>query len=252
MGVWLGPRGKPKAKQLPKFTYTGSYERLYTTRQDGTVDWELVLKTSGTLTFQKVVPSVDVFLCGPGANGGSAYHNQSTNQYVGGNGGAGGETASYNAIPVTAGTAYGITVGTTGTATSGFGKSAASGGGEGGGTGAYTNNNIESGGNSTPGTQGALAFGGTTLYNNGYRYGAGGGGGGSLNNINFPKYESAGGASGGGAGGVARREGVGVAGSGAENSGGGGGGGAADRPNWSFNGGGSGGSGIIIIRNARS
>ena len=43
MGVWLGPRGRPKQKQLPVFTYTGSEPTLYwSTRVDGTVDWEIV------------------------------------------------------------------------------------------------------------------------------------------------------------------------------------------------------------------
>ena len=260
MGVWLGPMGKSKAKSLPKFTFSGSYELRHTTRQDGTVDWELVLKSSGTLTFQRVVPMVDIFLVGGGASGAKAY--EYNNGARGGSGGKGGQCVTHTAVSVSCGS-YSIVIGGSGQNTTALGKTATGGGGASAGTGAYARTTNWGGGSyaGTDAGNGTPAFGsGTTLYQNGWKYGPGGGGGDAYARRNYSEYTSV---QSGGAPGNSGRSDVGADGgntshalgyNGAANTGAGGGGGfgskdQAEGDDWSN--GGSGGSGIVIIRNHR-
>jgi hypothetical protein len=240
----LGPLGASKAKSPPAFTYTGAYELKQSTRSDGTVDWELALTSSGTLTFTRVVDSVDIFLVGPGANGQRGYADSTTAH--GGKGGNGGQVKTVYGKAVTAGTSYSIVIGSPGTATSGFSESASSGGGKTGGAGATAigNNRVNAG----AGTDGTKSFGGTgALYYPNYYYGASGGGGGARSanyTIASPGIK---GDNGAGDGGSYSNSG----GSATRNSGSGGGGGGYDISNYTDQPGGAGGSGIIIIRNAR-
>lgn len=244
----FGSPGKSKAKMPPLFTYTGTYRYEESVAEDGTVNWELAFLSSGTLTFQRVVDKIDVFLVGPGANGSDGSHNDSIARSFGGKGGNGGALVTCkgtSAISVQAGTQYSITIGTPGNATTGFGKSAASGGGKTGGAGAYVTDNVYAGDNAGNGSDGERAFGGSTLLWNGYKYGASGGGGGVKSAVNYyERSPGTGGTSGAGNGGAQNANG----GNATANSGSGGGGGGF----YSWEGsGGSGGSGIIIIRNAR-
>ena len=125
--------GKSRAKSPPLFTVSNNkYTYRESTTSDGTVNWELALTegSNATITFQRVVDTVDVFVCGGGNPGG----NLTTEQ--GGTGGTGGGAASYNNISVSAGTAYSFTVGGSGQNTTIFGKTASAGGGSIGGLGA--------------------------------------------------------------------------------------------------------------------
>ena len=259
---------------LPEFTYTSdNWELIDDGVVGGTQNWRLKLKSSGTLTFTKVDPNVDIFLVGGGGGGSMG-------------GGGGGYTNTVKKIEVTTGTPYVITIGRggagsnmgvggTGGTTSGFGESAD------GGTGGGINGNARNGGNGCggggagasssyeggyAGNGGSNGSGGGDAYfsadtthwggsgmGTGHNYGCefweatsdpakmyGGGGGGSGRYVN-----GQGGAGGGGEGAEAYSEEVWVySTSGSPNTGGGGGGcyNATASP---------GGSGILIIRNAR-
>ena len=235
--------GKSREKSPPLFTLSGgTYEYEQDVAADGTVNWELALLSgsSKTLTFQRVVDKVDVFICSGGQSGGT-YGTQS-----GGKGGTGGGSATYTNISVSAGTSYTFTVGGSNSSSKIFGYTVATGGGKAGGNGA----DIPSAALAQSGTNGtAYAFGSSsTLIYSGRKYGGGGGGGGFR--VGNNTYNGAsGGASGGGHGGDDSHKGSSDR-NGSANTGGGGGGGAYT---WSgaFLSGGSGGSGIIIIRNHR-
>jgi hypothetical protein len=237
------PRGKSKAKRPPAFTYTGRYTYMDSVREDGTVDWELALLTSGTLTFSRVVASVDAFLVGPGSDGQEGYFDTTGNDYHGGRGGSGGETKTVSGISVAEGTDYSAVIGAEGTATRIFGSSAASGGGKTGGAGGSVS------GNGADGQDGVLSFdgSGTRNYYPNYRYGASGGGGGVKTSGFINRSPGSGGANGAGNGGTFDSAG----GDAGTNSGSGGGGGGANVNGPALHAGGSGNSGIIIIRNAR-
>lgn len=250
MIINLGPTGKSAAKSPPIFTYTGAYSYKESVDSDGTVNWEIAFTSGGNLVFQRVVPKIDVFMIGGGANGSNGSHNDSIARSIGGAGGKGGTRRNLtgnDAVSVTAGTTYALEIGGAGAATKGFGYTAAGGNGRNGGTGAYVTDNTTSGEHATGGNAGEEAFGSgsQTLHWNGYKYGAGGGGGGAkAPGTYFTRNPGRGGTSGAGDGGAENSNG----GNATANSGSGGGGGGFY--NWAGTGG-TGGSGIIIIRNAR-
>lgn len=241
---------------IPDFTYTGDFEIIndsdepITTSQD---NWKIRFLTSGTLKFTNLNGAengIDVFLVGGG--GGNMYHADAN--VFGGAGG--GYTKTEKGVSVDKDITYDITIGAGGAGTSGgttsaFGYSAS--GGETGGTGTHNNGTYKGGdggsgggGSSTTGTPAAggsdggnggdsLSSGGTGQGTTTREFGdpsgklyAGGGGG-----YNENGNSAAGGDGGGAAGGS----------SASANTGGGAGG------NYRFQL--SGGSGIVIIRNAR-
>ena len=244
----------------PVFTYSGTA----TLTKQNTYDWMLTLKTSGKLKFTHLgncAGTVDVFLLGGGAGGG-AY----SEKYYGGGGGGGGKTTTAKKVAIKVNTEYDIQIGTGGGAataggtTTALGKSAAGGatrsslgygyggsGGSGGGAGGYSSTKAGGAGGSDGGAgktntsatagsgQGTTtrAFGETS----GTLYAGGGGGGGGVNSSGTTTAAGAGG-SGGGAAGNGK--------SASANTGGGGGGAKAASGT-----GGKGGSGIVLIRNAR-
>lgn len=254
------------ARKLPAYTYTGlaPIERKAETGDN----WELVFQRpanapSGpttTITFSKNV-DVEIFAVGggqPGSAGEDAFISADGNNYFayGGAGGNGGEakTATKQLLKDVA---YSVTVGGSGMSTS-FDDSqhtinvtAASGSGAAGGVGARTRDTARDGG---AGGDGVYAFGdANTLYNPGAKYGAGGGGG-SAGAALIEKPAGAGGTTGGGAGGgISGTHSAGA--NGQANTGAGGGGGSAFAYVHDSEGcpaGGLGGSGIVIIRNART
>lgn len=239
---------------FPQYTYNGSLQ--YT--DEGSGNWHVKFTTGGTLTIAKAM-TVDIFLVGggyggsPGTGGVTCY---------GGAGGRGGNVYTVYKRKVTAGT-YTITIGSggssgsAGSATSAFSLSSASGSaGASGGNGA----SIAGADTSTlvaasTGSNGVYAFGSSAI--DGIMYAAGGGGAACVNtkfvwSKNFGGESKAGGSTGGGHGADAQADGSAAT----NNTGSGGGGGGADA---SANGGGgaygyqggAGGSGVIIIRNAR-
>lgn len=229
--------GKSREKMPPLYRVSGgTYTYAQSIASDGTVNWELALLSgsNATITFDRVVDYVDVFMCGGGASGGDS------------TGGAGGAVATYSDVTPAAGTAYAFTVGESGGPTGIFGVAVASGGGSAGGRGA----NWQTSAQATAGSDGAYAFGSSTgLIYSGRKYGAGGGGGGTVNGNNA--YNGGAGGTTGGGHGADRAHTTAASASGAANTGGGGGGGCYDAPyNLSY-GPGAGGSGIIIIRNHR-
>lgn len=229
----------------PSYTYGGTA----TLTNEGNNNWNLQLKTSGTLKFTELgnaANGIEVFLVGGGGAGGKG-------NIRGGGGGGGGYTKTGEVL-VDVNTKYSITIGGGSGITSAFSYSANPGGrggdggsfeggngaggggtGIGGGGGSFSawNNTGSGGGN---GSAGAYAFGDTNYA----QYGGGGGGGGGwmCNGGN-------GGAGGGGHGVYGGGNGGGGSAGSANTGGGGGGGGYAV-------GGHSGGSGIVIIRNKRS
>ncbi len=246
------------------YTYTGNS----TVIDDGNGNWRIKFLTTGIFT-PLIDMNIDAFLVGGGGAGGISADDGTK---CGGGGGAGGYTGTYT-TSLTANTQYQITIGAGGvhnTAASGYGGT----GGttyafnfsKAGGTGGYgymgstgphaggvggSNGGIGRTGTGYAGySYGSTAQGsttcefgeGTTTYcNNGdaYAYAGGGGGGG-------------GNGGGGGAAGIAGAgAGAGVngctGGYGTENTGGGGGGAYSKGTCY----GGDGGSGIVIIRNAR-
>ena len=239
---------------FPKYTYNGSLQ--YT--DEGSGNWHVKFTTGGTLTIEKAM-TIDVFLVG-GGYGGEA----GTGGYrcYGGDGGQGGNVHTVYKHKVTAGT-YTITIGSggssgsSGSATSAFSLSSASGtAGAAGGIGAsIAGENPASIILSTAGSNGVYAFGTSDI--DGVMYAAGGGGAACVNTTftwsrNFGGVAQPGGTTGGGYGADTQA----VGGNATNNTGSGGGGGGADA---SANGGGgafgflggNGGSGVIIIRNAR-
>lgn len=257
----IGGMESQKAK-LPEFSYSGNYKLIDDGKDGGTRNWRIKLHTSGTLKFTKVVDAIDVFLVGGGGGGG-------------GGGGAGGYTKTTRNVAVSAGTEYSIVIGagaaglfsssdhyanaSQGGTTTAFGSSAEGGwagvggvhhsavstgwgGSGGGGFGAGAGGSDGSAGSDGgwPGGAGqgttTREFGETTgdLY-------AGGGGGGDYDG--WGNRTGAGGAGGGGNG-----SGTGKGANGTANTGGGGGGGFRGDPSYY---GGDGGSGIVVIRNAR-
>ena len=251
---------------IPEFTYTGDYEIVNDSDEPITVsqgNWKIRFLTSGTLTFTNLNGAeggIDVFLVGGGASGG------------GRGGGGGGYTKTQKSVSVNTGIEYPIIVGAgglapttsnrvppnAGGATSAFGLTANGGdtstngdypssGGSGGGSGKVGGAGYSGGsdGSSGGGDVGGSGQGTTTREfgeSTGKLY-AGGGGGGAVTTNETSSGGAGGGGDGGGVGADPRPK------NGDANTGGGGGGlgnlysSAATYA--------SGGSGIVIIRNAR-
>lgn len=239
---------------FPKYTYNGSLH--YT--DEGSGNWHVKFTTGGTLTIEKAM-TIDVFLVGGGYGGDAG-----TGGYrcYGGNGGRGGNIYTVYNRKIPAGT-YAIEIGSggssgsAGSATNAFSLSSSSGtAGAAGGIGASIAG-TDSGAitYSTAGSNGVYAFDTSAI--DGVMYAAGGGGAACVNTKfvwtkDFGGVSQPGGTTGGGYGAEAQADGSAAT----NNTGSGGGGGGADA---SGNGGGGahsysggyGGSGVIIIRNAR-
>ena len=249
-------------KGTPVFTYTGTCEIL----DDSSVlagAWRIKFKSSGNLTFVKAA-KIDAFLVGGGGGGdnGSAS--------FGGNGGGGGYTVTAKNNIIEANTAYSIVIGAGGAygggqapSSSAFGYVAKGGysngtGGSGGGKGGYNSDGKAGASYGASSSSGLSGQGKTTCeFEEGttsgctrgtaFAYASGGGGGGT-----------SGGAGGLYAGSGGRQNGdtctTGYAGT-ANTGSGGGGGGAGEYTNvniyYTNNHGSPGGSGVVVIRNAR-
>jgi len=226
------------------FTYTG--DCLWV--DDGDHNWQLKFLTSGSFTPNKDL-QIDICCVGGGAGG-----RNPLSTYVGGPGGGGGFVNSWYGYALVKGNSYPIIIGAGGAinwggggTSSGFGKSSSGGSDANGGSGGGAPNNTSTHhAGYTGGSNGATAYGtgqGTTTRafgeSTGYRYGGGGGGGGGQYSDG---YGGAGGLDSGANGGGWNTVGANAL----ANTGGGGGGGGAYNKN-----GGHGGSGIVIIRNAR-
>lgn len=250
---------------IPEFTYTGDYEIVNDSDEPITVsqgNWKIRFLTSGTLTFTNLNGAeggIDVFLVGGGASGG------------GRGGGGGGYTKTQKSVSVNAGIEYPIIVGAgglapttsnrvppnAGGATSAFGLTANGGdtstngdypssGGSGGGSGKVGGAGYSGGsdGSSGGGDDGGSGQGTTTREfgeSTGKLY-AGGGGGGAVTTNETSSGGAGGGGDGGGVGADPRPK------NGDANTGGGGGGLGNLYSSATYA---SGGSGIVIIRNAR-
>lgn len=232
-----------KVAGLPKFEYTGTYEYI----DDGGGNWRIKFLTSGVFTPLKKM-GIDAFLVGGGAGG--------ANDGASGFGGGGGYTNTVKNIELPANSNFDIIIGSGGAPngnggeTSGLGATAAGGSGKNGGSGggAYGAPAGAGGSDGSNGGDGALFVttikGGTGQGTTTREFGEAtgdlysGGGGGSAPNDN---QVGTGGLGGGGNGANDK-----VGGNGQENTGGGGGGTYSKGKN-----GGYGGSGIVIIRNAR-
>lgn len=255
--------GGAAALALPQFSCTGTPPTLY---QDADGDWELVFLRNCTITFQRIKTPVEIFMVGGGASGKSGAHKEvwatwdgvygMQDNATGGDGGGGGErVTTQSPVTLTPGTTYHINIGESGVSTSipELGLSAAAGTVGGGATGAvaYKGNQGSPRVDAGSADDGSLAFGtGGTLYENGtpIYFGAEGGGGSafSLTLGGSSADASAGGDTGGGDGGS---NGSGTAGTPGTGSGAGGGAACTDGSGAA---GGLGGSGIVIMRNARS
>ncbi len=241
---------------IPEFTYTGDFEIVNDSDEPITVsqdNWKIRFLTSGTLTFTNLNGGdglLDVFLVGGG--GGGAY-----NANVGITGGGGGYTTTARAIHVSVGQSYDIQIGAGGNsgsspsdggATSALGKTAlggkwgrgSTGGAGGSGGGGYVHSTTTGSGAGAGGSDGS---------NGGSGSGAGGTGQGTTTREfgeSTGKLYAGGGASNvtgsitpiGGAGGGGNPDASGEANTG---------GGCGGTSNSALHGG----SGIVIIRNAR-
>ena len=228
---------QPVLDSAPKFTYTGTYEYI----DDGGGNWRIKFLSSGVFTPLKAM-TIDVFLVGGGGGGRSASSS---------GGGGGGYTHTERKMEIKPGS-YPVVIGAGGDADSdgnpstfnglsanGGGaayKSDSSYGGNGGSGGGLWGNGGSDGGNGASRYDRGGIGQGTTTREFGESTGdlyAGGGGGSSTSSTKFP-----GGAGGGGNGGAEITPGT-------PNTGGGGGAGNLGVPAA------GGGSGIVIIRNAR-
>lgn len=227
------------------YTYTGT--AVFSGDPKG--DWVLTLKDSGTLVFKNLPTNIDVFMISGGANGGpksqANYGGAEGYHYKGGYGGAGGETKTQrNFKPTRTNT---ITIGGAGQDTVAFGLTAVANTGQ---TGTRSGGDgIVTSGRAGNGVNGVYAFGESTFSHAlgaGYRFGASGGGGsGGIPATSDFGSEGHGGTSGAGDGGTWGKDGKNAD----ANSGSGGGGCGGYGANTVSPG--NGGSGIVIIRNAR-
>ena len=259
-GAWtvaVTRNGKPTAKTvivvtdysvsiplstIPEFTYTGDYEIVNDSDEPITVsegNWKIRFLTSGTLTFTNLNGAeggIDVFLVGGGGNG---------ETIRGARGGGGGYTKTVKGVSIAIATPYTVTIGASSGTSSAFGASAngasnadgGSGGGGGGSSGGTSGDGGSNGGNGTAGnvSQGGTGQGTTTREfgeSTGKLYSGGGGGSAAMAGAAGDSTAGAGAAYGG------------AAKNGAANTGGGGGAAYSGTT-------GRGGSGIVIIRNAR-
>lgn len=251
---------------IPEFTYTGDYEIVDDadtpiTTSDG--NWKIRFLTSGVFTptdLRGAADGIDVFLVGGGSGGKNNQDDYST-----GVGGGGGKTETVRNFQITANTAYSITIGAGGSPNKNGGQTIAFGsivdggvgkhGGSGGGCighagysdgGGYDDSEYDGGdpeGSLYPGTgQGTTTreFGdiGGTLY-------SAGGGAGDYWNVDEETNRESVKPGDDSAGTGALSETI-AATAGKANRGGGGGGGSNKKANAA-----PGGSGIVIIRNAR-
>lgn len=255
---------------IPEFEYTGKYEivddndNVISEPSTWTCGWKIRFLETGTLKFTELKGDenkIDIFLVGGGANGASGSKktkcsNGNGTCYKGGRGGNGGACVtkkSEEAITIQTNLEYSITIGNPTTNSSAeFGSiyTAISGGGASGGRGGGEAS--QNGSKGTDGSNECIEFSEIT----GRRYAGGGGGGGSVYSYNGSTREGgAGGTSGGGKGGTSQylqgNKGEGTkGGNGKANTGGGGGGGGSGYKEPKLAGG-TGGTGIVIIRNAR-
>ena len=264
---------------LPDFEYTGQFKLVVDDSNDTLIasgtnkrvvlpadyqnyqgNWKLKLLTSGDLTIYNIPKSssIDIFLVGGGAKGGTGdwiYPWNGGTCYRGGKGGAGGACSTKSNISYPTGVKIDVEIGGSNQESSitinGTKYSAAGGGGAAGGS-ARDKCDSDSG---RKGTAGCKEFGtGTTIY---------GGGGGSAGTVwSYPHWTNTGGSGGNGGGGKGGTSGwagkpngctsspatAGEAGK--PNTGGGGGGGGAGCKKEELSGG-SGGTGIVILRNKR-
>lgn len=241
---------------IPEFSYTGSYQIVDDNGNpinSAVKNWKIRFLTNGTLTFIKnAVDVIDVFCVGGGGGGQCGRWLNNNEHRISGGGGAGGYTATARGVSVSEDVEYNITIGAGGYG----GYDYYNNGGQGGITSAFGVN--AAGGDcghqegSNGGSGGARCSG---LNSDAKRSGATDG-----NNIDFPSYGRGYGQ------GFTTREfgeptgklyssgghGYGSAIGGNNTGDGGGGGTAPGNPYGSANfPGGSGGSGIVVIRNAR-
>lgn len=252
-------------RTVPEFTYTGTYELVDDNDQDisgalNTANWKIRFLTGGTLSFSNLygaADGIDIFLVGGGGGGGTGN----------GGGGGGGYTATVLNQTVSTNTNYSVTIGAGGASggqnlaggSSAFGELGSANGGTGGaGAGAASNYH---GGNG--GSGGGAHFNATNAANGGSDGSDGYGNAsyiGTGQGTTTREFAEAGATlyAGGGAGayGTGGDGGGADGGNGSHTSGydaaantGGGGGGGKDGSQFP---GGAGGSGIVIIRNARS
>lgn len=237
-----------KSGWLPKFNYTGDYEYI----DDGGGNWRIKFLTSGIFTPMKDM-IIDAFLVGGGGGGG---HVDST--YKLSSGGGGGYTTTQRNMTLTAKTEYPIVIGAGGT------PSTTSGTGNGGNTSAFSQTAIGGKeGRRRKSVRGAVADGGAggsgggnceqyaqiKVYD-GQSDGAGGTHSGEGQVTTTREFEESTGelyAGGGGAYVYNGAKANGGAGGGAN-----GGESAADNTGGGGGGNGYGGSGIVVIRNARA
>lgn len=247
---------------LPTYSYNGTASVSY--EDSNKINWKMKLLSGGTLIFDRDV-TVDVFMVGGGGAGGCGWYSSA---YSAGGGGSG-KSNTQKRISLTAGKQYPIVVGAGGSGMTGDygssgGQSSALGFSADGGTGGHVAGENAAGGtggaaggaggagNGRAGGAGCYEFNDTSLT----QY-AGGGGSGGGNGCIY----GAGGAGGGGNGGssyfyIRDHGGNGSGTAGKTNTGSGGGGAGAQQGGNSDGGGveytgGAGGSGIVIIRNAR-
>lgn len=225
------------------FSYTGTYTWV----DDGSGNWRLKFLSSGTFTPSKAI-TVDLFLVGGGASGGSS------SEYAGGSGS--GYTATHTSIALSAGTAYSIVVGAEQTSEASGGNSSSA------FTYSVNGGGIRSGKTGGNGGSGAGSGGGSSDRGDGGTNGGNGGGTykGTGQGTTTREFGEAGGdVYAGAGGGISKAGGVGGGGTGASSTstaksvmngtnGLGGGAGAKYASGTYF---GNGGSGIAIIRNHR-
>lgn len=243
---------------IPTFTYSGTYKIL--NDQDSTIsqskgNWKIKFLTSGDLKFTELngaADGIDVFCVGGGGGGGGGHGTGGWNAC----GGGGGYCSTAKNRSIDKAVSYEIIIGAggskgavsnsggTGGTTSAFGVSA-----NGGTGGSWGSGKAGIGGNNGGGTSG----GGTT--HNGSNGGSGAAATLEFAESNGTRYAGGGGGANGGIGGAGGGGNAGIASDsgapgkpGTPNTGGGGGGGSQ----WCGKGpGGAGGSGVVIIRNAR-
>lgn len=249
---------KGASSLLGAYSYSSSNQPI----DDGDGNWRIKFLQSGTLTVAEDV-HVDIFAVGGGGNGATVTYSSDSGR----GGGGGGYTKTVRNIKLEKDKTYTVAIGAAqgessfsgadGTVycNAAGGKSATSysgaNGGSGGGPGALQTTIGRPGSNGSNGTNtsstytGGIGQGTTTREfgeEDGDLYAGGGGGGGAASQY-YVEFVP-GGEGGGGNGGTSRE----IATNGGENTGGGGGGGAAST---GYGNGGTGGSGIVIIRNAR-
>ena len=242
---------------LPQINCTGVEGIDYVYAEDTeTSHFEMAILNTCDISFQFSVP-IDIFLVGGGSSGSEGYSNA-----AGGAGGNGGESILIsNFKPITS-QVYPLVIGASDNNTTGFDRIARAGYGSSGGVGGECWGNTHDGYPSA-GANGVVAFNGSnetglSLLPSSYRnvlYGAGGGGADCVNSLyvwSTGAGSNDGGLTGGGEGGFDPNGGQDAIGKpGLTNTGGGGGGGCGNGAIPRYFSGGAGGSGIILIRDAR-